>query len=340
MPPRTDWAETIGPDEPTRFAAFAQRLAGLHGTPRTPDRTLHAKGHVGARARVEVLPDLPEPCRVGIFAAPGHYDAWVRWSNGGHRRQRDATGDLRGFALKVLDVPGKKLIPGMEDARTQDFLLINTPTLPFPTTEAFVTFVEAAQSPATLPFRLIYALGFGPAFSLIRGVAAMVSRPFPSAATARYWSVGAVRWGDYAARVSVLPVSAPEGAAGSGRDHLRDDLLARLAAGPVVFDLAVQLYADPARTPIEDLTVEWPEADAPTTRVARIEILQQDLRGDAGAAQGAYVETLSFDPWHAPVEFRPLGEAMRARSEAYRVSTMGRGAAPEPAGMVDAHAGR
>ncbi|MEA2750953.1 MAG: hypothetical protein QOI41_5096, partial [Myxococcales bacterium] len=43
-------------------------------------------------------------------------------------------------------------------------------------------------------------------------------------------------------------------------------------------------------------------------------------------------EKLSFDPWHAPVEFRPLGELMRARNAAYRLSTIERKAAGEPDG--------
>jgi hypothetical protein len=45
-----------------------------------------------------------------------------------------------------------------------------------------------------------------------------------------------------------------------------------------------------------------------------------------------YVETLSFDPWHALVEHRPLGDMMRARNVAYRVSTQARKAAAEPDG--------
>lgn len=45
-----------------------------------------------------------------------------------------------------------------------------------------------------------------------------------------------------------------------------------------------------------------------------------------------FIETLAFDPWHAPPELRPLGNMMRARNHAYRLSTMERRAAPEPDG--------
>jgi hypothetical protein len=44
------------------------------------------------------------------------------------------------------------------------------------------------------------------------------------------------------------------------------------------------------------------------------------------------IESFSFDPWHALEEFRPLGNMMRARNAAYRLSTIERKAAPEPDG--------
>ena len=43
-------------------------------------------------------------------------------------------------------------------------------------------------------------------------------------------------------------------------------------------------------------------------------------------------EGFSFDPWHATADFRPLGNMMRARSHAYRLSTQERRASPEPDG--------
>jgi len=42
------------------------------------------------------------------------------------------------------------------------------------------------------------------------------------------------------------------------------------------------------------------------------------------------IEGFSFDPWHALVEHRPLGNVMRARNMAYRASTQARAAVPEP----------
>ena len=291
---------------------------------------------MGARAEVTVLDGLPEALRVGIFAQAGRFDAWVRWSNGGHGRAGDKKGDVRGCALKILGVPGKKLIPGLEDATTQDFLCIQTPTLGFATADDFAYFFFALQSPLTLLPKMMWHFGIGKGLGLLQAIAASVNKPVPSMATLRYWSAAPVRWGDHAAKISIVPQDAPPTTtASTDPAYLRHDLVARLNRGPVTLDLAVQLYVDAERTPIEDASVEWLEADSPFIPVARITIPRQDLTGAAGEAQCAYVEGLSFDPWHAPVEFRPLGNVMRARSPAYRVSTQNRKALPEPTELRD-----
>ena len=87
-----------------------------------------------------------------------------------------------------------------------------------------------------------------------------------------------------------------------------------------------------ASAPIENSAVEWKETDSPFVSVARLTIPAQDIDSPEGRITANLVEALSFDPWHAPVEFRPLGALMRARNAAYRVSTRSRGAAPEPVG--------
>lgn len=335
MPPRTDWKETIAPDEAARHERNAELLVGRH---KGGGRTLHMKAHVGARAELAVLPNLPEPYRVGIFGAPGTFPAWVRYSNGGGGRVADRKPDLRGMAIKLVGVPGRKLIPGLEDAVTQDFLMIHSPTVPFKSTEEFLTVIFGATQPLTLLPKLIWTFGLVRTFTLLRDLARATAKPIASLATQRYWSAAVVRWGDYAAKISAIPVgsggTALEGPVGTGPDYLAEELTTRLAGGPVVFDLAVQLYTDPVATPIEDPTVEWKESDAPFVVVARLTLPQQDLRTPAGRAVATYIEGLSFDPWHAPVEFRPLGDVMRARNPAYRVSTAARGASPEPDSMV------
>jgi hypothetical protein len=113
---------------------------------------------------------------------------------------------------------------------------------------------------------------------------------------------------------------------------LREELAARLAEGPVSYDLKVQFFEDERRTPIEDASRAWSEADAPFIPLARLTLPKQDIDSPRGRKLAEYVESLSFDPWHALEELRPLGNMMRARNVAYRLSTQERGAAKEPDG--------
>lgn len=331
--PSTDWKEVIAPDEAALFDRLAADLrevqrakAASHGS---VSRGLHAKPHAGLKAELEVRDGLPQWARVGIFAAPGTYKAWVRLSNGGPVHQSDKAPDVRGIALKVTGVPGKKLIPGLEDAPTQDFLAILTQTMPISTPAGFVGLVKAANGPKLLALpRIFGALGFG-AFGILAQMAKGMGVRHESLVENTYYSVLPIRWGATAVKYSLAFVNAPKPATPPSNPHTRyaDDVAARVAAGPLTYTLRVQPFVDEASTPIEDPTRQW---SSPWTDVADLVVLQQDTTTEAGKAVAALVEGFSFDPWHAPQEFRPLGAMMRARSHAYRDSTMERKASSEP----------
>ncbi len=332
MTPATTWTETIASDEGVRFERYAEDLRTIQrraaaGGPKS--RALHAKGQAGLEAELSVLADVPPHARVGIFGAPATYRAFVRFSNGASRRQSDRKPDVRGVALKVLGVGGKKLIAGMENARTQDFLLIQSAATPFRSADEFIGFIKAAQKPALLLPRAIRLFGIGRTFQLLRGLVKETSQPIGSLATTRYFSALPIRWGSYAAHYALAPHAAPEAHAKTPED-LGAELADRLRKGPVSYDLRVQFYVDAEKTPIEDASLEWLERDAPFTPVARLTLSQQDPASPGGRRLAESIERLSFDPWHAPIEFRPLGNMMRARNPAYRVSTKERNAAEEP----------
>lgn len=332
--PSTEWTENVAEGEDAQLVALAEELRAIQmarAARAGAARGLHAKGHVGARATLTIADDLPPHARHGLFARAATYPALVRFSNGAGHHQHDRVGDVRGIAVKVLGVPGKKVIPGLEDARTQDFLLIQSTSTPFRNAREFVALVAAATgSPLLLLPRFAARVGLGRAISLVRALLADINAPFPTFAGRRMYSGAAIRVGPYAARYALLP-SGETNATPLGAD-LASDLAARLAVGPLAWDLALQFFVDERSTPIEDASAEWKESDAPFVRVARLELPAQDVLGEEGKRRTARIETLSFDPWHALVEHRPLGHVMRARNHAYRLSTQARGAAPEPDG--------
>jgi hypothetical protein len=333
--PSTSWQEKIDPGEAERFERYAEQLRDIqrrNARGGAPSRALHAKGQLGLGAEFTVLPDLPEHARIGPFAAPATYRAYVRYSNGSGRRQPDAKADVRGVAIKLVGVQGKKLIPGMEHARTQDFLLIRSSTTPFRTADEFVPFVIAVTSPLTGLPKAIARIGLGRTLQIFKRAGRQLGEPMGSLAATRYFSAVPIRFGAYAVRYGLrphappappLPLRTPEA--------LAEELSERLRKGAVTYDFQLQFFADEARTPIEDASVDWKEEDAPWLTVARLTLPVQDPTSERGRELARRIEGFSFDPWHALEDLRPLGNMMRARNPAYRLSTQERKASPEPA---------
>jgi hypothetical protein len=333
-PPSTDWREDIGADEAERFerhAAFLGELQQRSARGARLGRALHRKQHLGVEARFEVREDIAPEARAGLFAAPGRYRAYVRFSSGAPGLTSDLRPDVRGLAVKVLGVPGRKLIPGLEDAKTQDFLFIQLAAIAFKDADEFVAFVRAAAQPLLALPRLFARFGVRRTLGVL-GQLRRALRPAPTLAGQRFYTAAPIRFGAYAGKLALHPAPGVDVAPAQGRDRLGEDLAARLARAELAWDVVAQLYRDPTSTPIEDTSVEWTEAAAPPVPVARLVIPRQDAGTDPGRQVAERVEQLSFDPWHALVEHRPLGNIMRARNVAYRVSTQARGAAAEPDG--------
>ena len=76
----------------------------------------------------------------------------------------------------------------------------------------------------------------------------------------------------------------------------------------------VQLQTDPARMPVENASVIWPEKLSPHRRVATLRIPLQEFDSPA---QMAFDRVLSFNPWHCLAAHRPLGNQGRARRQIY-----------------------
>jgi hypothetical protein len=327
------WSERIEPGEEARFEDLARRIRALQEAraKRHPvGRALHYKPVASAVGELRIAPDLPEPLRVGIFAAPGTFPALLRLSNGAGRHGHDAEPDVRGMAVKILGVPGEKLIPPLRDATTQDFLAITNEVTTFRSATEFVSVLEAvAGGIALAPLRLSLAIGPFRAVGLLLALQRELGKVLPHYAACPFFSALPIRWGDLAVKYSFLGTEAADAPpiARADRDHYGPDLAHRLRAGPLVFAMRVQRFTDEAQTPIEDTAVRW---NTPWETVAELVIPQQDLDAPLGQARARWIDALSFDPWHAPHEFRPLGELMRARNAAYRESTQARGAAGEP----------
>ena len=332
-PPSKSWKEVVTEGEDAELRALAitlrdiQRKRDANATKR---RALHAKSNINLLAELEVLPDLPAHAKVSLFAEPKTYKAYVRFSNGGIAPKPDRKPDVRGIAIKVLGVGGKKLIPGMEDETTQDFLAIRDASVPFANATEFIAAVRAGISPLAI-FGFFGAAGFFRGIGILRRLTAGLGRPIASLATTRYFSALPIQLGEHAVKYSLAPRESG-GSADETPVDLGAELAERLKKGPVSWDFQLPFVVDVASTPIEDPTVAWSEEESPWLTVARLTLVEQDPTSERGKKIHEGVEPMSFDPWHAAVELKPLGQMMRARNHAYRESTIERGAAKEPRG--------
>jgi hypothetical protein len=325
------FGETIPSDEAERFKGFAAEITALQSRRATssgsaPTRALHAKQHLGAVGQLVVTASAS--AQVGVFAEAGKsWPVYARFSNGSGQHQGDKDPDVRGFALKLVGVPGPKLIAGLEGEQTQDFLFINSSVLPFRDPDEFMMFVRAAKDgPLKLLPRLLGSFGFGRALSILKG--SLTAKKVNSFATHDFHTAAPIAFGKTAAKLSLVPQpDAAPAPAPKGGDYLRHELTARLQQGPVSWSLRAQPFVDQTSTPIEDTAVPW---SGPWVELATLTLPKQDPESARGQEISALVNQLSFDPWHATEEHRPLGAIMRARAVAYGASVIGRKAAPEP----------
>lgn len=329
--PSRDWKEVVPPGEEALFEKIGAELAEIAAERDggvAKHRALHSKRHLGARATLEIRADLPEHAKQGLFAKAGTHHAYVRFSNGAGRFQHDREPDLRGFALKILDVDGKK---ALGDARTQDFLMIDVPKLAFRDVDEFMAVVRAGKDPKKLPGKLIGALGFFHAVGLIFRVLGMVKGKRGTLLDLSYFTCAPVAFGPYAARLSLAPKHDHDAAARAGaeKDYLRDDALGRHGKHTLRYELRAQFFTSEAETPIERSDVEWP---SPWVTLGTLTFEAASTDPKKREALDAFVESASFDPWHALADHRPLGAVMRARKPAYFASTQARKAAAEPDG--------
>ena len=324
------FGERIAPDETARFKGFADELLAIQRSRATSsgklNRALHVKQHVGVVG--ELVVRASEGARFGVFESDGKsWPLYARFSNGSSRHQPDGPPDVRGLAIKLVGVPGPKLIAGLEHELTQDFLFIDTPALPFSNPDEFLMFVRAAKDgPGKLLPRLIKSFGLGRALGILWG--AVTGEKVRSFATHAFHTGAPIAFGTSAAKLALIPLGSDAPAPGvSGADYLKQDLIARLARGSLSWSLRAQPYVDETTTPIEDTRVLW---TGPWLELATLTLPQQNVESPRGREIDQLVSQLSFDPWHAIDAHRPLGAIMRARSVAYGASVVARGAAAEP----------
>ena len=307
-------------------------------------RFAHAKGYGLVSAEVEILDGLPPAYAQGIYATPGRHDALIRFSNGVAHLGADALlSNAFGLALKMFDVAGTTLVDDEPDAGTFDYNTINMPVF-FCNTVAHYLFIQQLFTDAPTYFvrgkagihELLteYLTGKGTlaekdwAWDELLAFLELARLPAVNVLLSTYWTMGAVRHGEHIAKVRFAPRAAFADAVeiravdvAADADAYRRALAVELQQRPFEFELQVQLCTNLDLMPVQDVTVEWPEAFSPFVTVAKVRIPAQDISGDDNLER---MDPLSFTPWRVTAEHAPLGEIQRVRKEVYRRSSIAR----------------
>ena len=278
-------------------------------------RGVHAKGHACVKAYVDVNQNINPQLRHGVFSIPGQqYKAWIRFSNSSSNMAKadDNARDARGMAIKLLNV-GMNLNGG----NTQEFIAHNSPAFFVTSVKDYNQFVREKGNPK------YFIQGYNPFKWRLRELWQLVSAyapPPPSPLWTTYFSNTAYKLGPHNIKFkmqSCQPVIAKYEAT-DNPDFLRHRLAKELAGDSACMQLSVQLQDISKQMPIEDATVLWKEEDSPFIPVATISILKQSFDTPE---QQAFCENLSFSPWNALAEHRPIGALNRARRFVYKASS-------------------
>ena len=295
-------------------------------------RAGNTKTYGVVRGEFEVLPDLADNLRQGVFRYPKTYPAWVRFAGPGPFAPADMKDNgVLSIGIKLMGVEGDKLLD--DEKWTQDFTGISAPTF---TTPNIIENLKL-QSHVFEGSPLFYFINPFDSHFLDAIMQGLYSKTQNSPLEVPYFSCVAYLFGDgQAIHYSIKPCSDEKTKVPRkpSANYLREAMVNTLSTKEVHFDFMIQFQTDAYRMPIENASVEWPEKLSPFIPVARLRLPVQrfDSKG-----QLAFAENLSYNPWHCIADHRPLGNQNRARKSIYYAlsglrQTMNKEARIEPTG--------
>ena len=273
-------------------------------------RQVHTKMHGCVKGIFRIEPNLDPELRVGVFKESKDYHCWIRYSNANLPPQADKKGDVRGIAIKLLGVPGEKILNEKRHATTHDFLLMSSETFFSKNIKQFAPLLHAVTTGDRKKL-VKYALGHIKVISRFSKSKVKCGNPMEIP----YWSTQPYRFGAPENAVKYYLKPSEDNILVTA--NLEEDDFMRINMGQTLndhaaeFDFFIQFQTDEVTMPIEDPTIPW---DSEFQKVATLIIPAQEFDSKA---QMRFGEDLSFNAWHALPEHRPLGNFNRARKRAY-----------------------
>jgi hypothetical protein len=333
-----DGVEEIQPNEDQLTDETVESMARLNRfmfeKHRHAIRDAHAKSHGVLRGELQIYPNLPEHLAQGMFREARTYPVIIRLSSAPGAVSSDKMPANKGLAIKIIGVEGEKFLADQKDEITQDFLLVNDTIIPTGDIKSYhdmqLKLEQLAYTPEILQQTFANATNLATKALNAVGIHPNINPLGPGDQNYHllgetYHTLGAIRYGDYVAKLSLAPLSENVKALtcqpvdvqedGTWRDLVVDFFGTQGAE----YELRAQLTNDLKTMPVEDASVEWPEEQSRHQPIGKIVIPAQDAYSPARRVFAD--DVLSFNPFHCLPEHLPLGSINRARIKAYETSS-------------------
>ncbi|MCW3124248.1 MAG: hypothetical protein JWQ38_3740 [Flavipsychrobacter sp.] len=304
--------EYLEKDEAKNTELITQILIEQEKKKYDPDKVLrifHPQTHGTVKGEFYVHDDIPEHLKVGLFKKAGTYQAYMRFSNGNDRLQSDAKKGFRGIAIKLLNVPGEKLMVTKGD-QAQDFLLFSTPTITPKNVEDNLGGISSVYGGKLklMGFLMNPKHWYIVKNSILKPTHCpnILEIPFYSTTPYQYGTVGTVKYAMVPREPAVCKMPAKP-----SETFIRERLAEDLKVKEVWYDFKIQFQTDADKMPMEDTSVEW---KSPFTTIGSVRIFQQSV-GDP--ATFTFEEQLVYNIWHSLPEHKPMGGVNRSRKAVY-----------------------
>ena len=328
--------EQIEPDEPQIARDLAETMLSIaqktYADSGHAMRCVHAKRHGLLAARLEVLADLPPELAQGIFDKSQTYDCVMRLSTTPGDLLHDSVSTPRGMALKVLDVEGARLA-GSEGSFNQDFVLANGKEFNSPSGKAFLKNLRmlALTTDRIEGLKELVSKVFRGLESVVEAVGGQSStlkslgdNPPTHILGESFYSQVPIRYGDFVAKVGVVPASDNLRALankqvdiGKDADAIRHEVEQFFVEETAIWHLQIQLCTDLDAMPVEGIS-PWDEKTSPFITVARLIVDPQQAWSEERS--NTVDDGMRFSPWNGIKAHQPLGSIMRLRKLAYEKS--------------------
>lgn len=284
-------------------------------------RGAHSKGHACVKIYFNINEDIPADLQYGIFSSPGkQYKGWIRFSNGSSsmKGNHDGNKDAHGMAIKLFNIYDDKLSKEEGDPETQDFLMHDSPVFFTKDIEDYNRFVESDN-------KILYFISDINPFNwrlreMKQGLATLKPPP-ASPLENQYFSNTAYKLGPNNIKFSAQSCDSSKITSVQEQedpDFLRKIMAEQLKESAGCFNFMVQVQDPDKYMPIEDPSIEWKTSDSPFITIADINIPTQEFDSPE---QQAFCENLSFSPWNALAQHRPIGQLNRIRKAVYKASS-------------------